>query len=102
LLEALLDKKLMRSPSQPIAGHSSMYLSSQLQGSKQQYYSPGWLGINMRPNSKTTKAKRARGIAQVVECLPSKYKPELNPQHHQKQKQKQKQNIISLLLSAHH
>jgi hypothetical protein len=33
----------------------------------------GCLGIKQNPISKITKAKRAGGVVQVVECLPSKY-----------------------------
>jgi hypothetical protein len=39
------------------------------------------LGINMRPYSKNTSAKRVGIVAQVVENLPSKYKAKFKPQY---------------------
>jgi hypothetical protein len=36
------------------------------------------LGKNSRPTYKINKAKRAGGVAQLVECLPSKYKIRLS------------------------
>jgi hypothetical protein len=36
--------------------------------------SPGWPGYNARLYRKITKAKKAEGMAQVVEYLPSKHK----------------------------
>jgi hypothetical protein len=46
-------------------------------------------------NKQITNAKRSRGMAQVVECLPSKYKPlEFIPQYLQKNKNQQNPEVV--------
>jgi hypothetical protein len=54
------------------------------------------LGKKGDPISKITRAKRARGAAQVVECLPSKWKAlSLNPSTDQERKRgMQKQCVL--------
>jgi hypothetical protein len=62
-------------------------------GSKEQDHSPDQ-PRNKKPNpiKKITKAKKARSIVQVVECLPGKHKaPSSNPSSTPPQKKKTKQ-----------
>jgi hypothetical protein len=47
------------------------------------------MGKNKTLSEKQTKAKRAGGMTQVVECLPSKYKT-LNSNHSTAKKKKKK------------
>jgi hypothetical protein len=70
-----LGQKLARPTSQSKAGHSGTCLSSQLGGSLNKRITvQASLGINARPYSKNTKAKRAEGVAQVLEHPPGKHK----------------------------
>jgi hypothetical protein len=40
---------------------------------KQKEHGPHWSNIKVRPYLNIPKAKRAEGVAQVVECLPGKH-----------------------------
>jgi hypothetical protein len=58
------------------AGYCGVYLSSQLLCEKPKYedYDPGQTDLEGGPMSKITTAKKAEGITQAVECLPSSAK----------------------------
>jgi hypothetical protein len=45
---------------------------------------------------KQNKNKRAGGMAQVVECLPSRHRPGFNTEYHQKQTKQKQKNIIQV------
>jgi hypothetical protein len=75
---------VQKTPSQPMAGYSGGHLSPQATwgNMNRRIEVQAALEINWDPISKTTNAKRAgglaqvvRGLAQVVKCLPSKWGP---------------------------
>jgi hypothetical protein len=69
--EANIGKKVLGTPSQPIAGGGGRCLSSQLLREAQIER----MRSRLDPSSKVTNAKRASRVVQVVEHLPSKHQP---------------------------
>jgi hypothetical protein len=67
--------KVEKTSYHPMAGLHDTHLLSQLFGEAQVGRSCPYLpGNKVRPYLKITNAKRARGVPQAVECLPSKHK----------------------------